>query len=119
VGSILIPYKQSAGIKYPGKLTYSHTWDCAFIEGEDAAIFSDLYAWLQRLVDDYDNTGDDDINVKTDIYLKMVSRDNSNTLTIRLVGCYPESIADIALAYDSEGNVVLPVTWSFDHWEKY
>jgi len=117
VGSIHIPYKQSAGIKVPGKLTYSHTWDCVFVEGEDKKVFEAIYAWLQAVIDDYDGVGDGDNEIKADVYLTLQATKGSITRKIKLVGCYPESLADVGVDYASEGTVRYSVTFSYDRWE--
>jgi len=118
VGKILLPYKQSAGVSYPGKLTYSHTWDCTFVEGEDKATWNIIYSWMQKVIHDKTNIGTGDILIKSDIYIKLLGTAGAETLKIRLVGCYPESTPDIPLSYDDEGNVMHPVTWSYDRWEE-
>ena len=119
VGEILVPYKQSAGVKYPGKLTYPHTWDCTFIEGEDKKIFDAIYSWEQQIINDVTNVGIGDILIKSDIYLKMLSTKGENYMNIRLIGCYPQDVGDIAVSYDDEASVMYPVTWSYDRWEEY
>ena len=116
-GSILVNYKQSAGVKYPGKLAYSHSWDCTFIEGEDAKIFDAIYDWKQQIVNDLTNTGISDLLIKTDAILKLVDRAGTVTRKIKIIGIYPEALPDVPLDYNSEGNLMLPVTWSFDRWE--
>jgi len=117
-GSLLIPYKQSAGIKVPGKLTYSHVWETNFVEGEDKKIFDIIHAWKQRVVHDKTNISLGDNLIKADIHLKMIATKGEETLKLRLVGCYPEMIADVPLAYEDERNVIYPVTWSYDRWEE-
>jgi len=117
-GSIHIPFKQSAGIKVPGKLTYPHTWETTFVEGEDKEVFSIIRAWRQRIINDKTNIGVGDNFIKADIHIKMIATKGEETLMLRLVGCYPEAIADIPLSYDDERNVLYPVTWSYDRWEE-
>ena len=118
VGAIHIPFKQSPGMKYPGKLTYAQTWDCTFVEGEDKKVFAAIHAWNQQVVDDFDNVGKGDIAIKSAIYLTMLSTAGDSTLKIKLVGCYPQEVGDVALAYGDEGPVNFPCTWSFDRWEE-
>jgi len=118
VGTIVVPFKQSAGVVYPGKLTYTHTWDCTFIEGEDKKVFNAIYSWQQKIVHDRTNLGVGDFFVKTDIYLTLLSTQGEKTMRIKLVGAFPSVRGDVALNYDDEGNVLYPVTWSYDHWEE-
>ena len=117
-GEILVPYKQSAGTKYPGKLTYDHTWDITFIEGEDKKMFDAFYSWVQKIVHDFDNVGDGDTEIKTDMYLQLLTTKQQPFQKIKLVGCYPQAIGNVDLAYDAENPVRYTVTFSYDRWEE-
>ena len=37
--TINIPYKQTAGVVFAGKLQYDHKWNATFIEGEDHIVY--------------------------------------------------------------------------------
>ena len=117
-GQILIPYKQSAGVVYPGKLSFPHDWDCTFIEGEDHAMFDIIYDWRQSIINDRTNIGTTDVAVKSDIYLKLLKTDGEESMKIRLVGCFPRVCPSVPLSYDDESELQYPVTWSYDRWEK-
>lgn len=116
-GGILIPYKQSAGIKYPGKLAYSHTWQVGFIEGEDAKVFDAIHAWNQLVVNDLTGISVGDDLIKTDLYFNQLSTKGNEYKRIKLVGCYPQEVSDVALEYGSEDAIRFLVTFSFDKWE--
>lgn len=116
VGEIVVPFKQTGGIKYPGKLTYSHSWTCEFIEGEDGKVFDAIYAWAQQIVNDYDGVGE--VDIKSDIYLKLLSTKGEETREIKLVGCYPQDRPDVAVNYGNEDVLRYTVTFSYDYWEK-
>ena len=116
-GTILVPYKQSAGINYHGKLTYSHSWTCTFIEGEDHKIHDAIHAWNQHIIDDLDNIGAGDTAIKTDIYLTLLTTKGDTYRKIRLVGCFPQDVADVDMSYDDENVVRFSVTFSYDKWE--
>jgi hypothetical protein len=116
VGKIHLPYKQTGGVEYPGKLTYSHSWACSFIEGEDRAMFDALYDWAQAVVND--KTGLGQAVLKTDAYLNLIDTDGTTSLKIKFVGAYLESIDEVALAQESENEIVYPAVWSYDRWEK-
>jgi len=118
LGEILVPFKQSAGIKFPGKYTVSHTWACTFIEGTDKKIFDALYAWKQAIVHDKLNVGGPDTVIKANIYLRLLDTKGSVYLKIKLVGCYPQEVDEVPLAYEDEDSIKYPATFSFDHWEK-
>ncbi len=117
-GSILIPYKQSPGVKFPGKLTMPHTWTCTFVEGTDRKIFDAIYAWKQAVVHDRLNIGGPDALIKSDIYLRLLDMQGSVSMKIKLVGCYPELTDDTPLTYENEAGVVYTVTFSYDRWQR-
>lgn len=114
VGSILLPYKQTAGIKYPGKKTYSHTWACTFVEGEDRAMWEAFYAAAQAVI--HDETGLGSWGIKRDIYLHLQDTDGTISKRIKLVGAYVESQEDIALSYEEESVILVAVSFSYDYW---
>ena len=112
---IHIPYKQTGGIQYPGKLTYSHHWDCTFVEGEDRAIFDAIYEWQNRIVNDY--TGIGSTNIKRDVYLHLIDVNGHVSQRIRMIGCYLKTKPAVALAMSSEERITYSVTFSYDSWE--
>ena len=114
VGSIHIPFKQTGGVKYPGKKTYSHTWSATFTEGEDRAMWDAFYAWAQSIIND--TTGIGAAVIKTDIYLHLLNTDGTVSKRIRLVGCYTESQDDVSISQDSEGEIQISITFSYDYW---
>jgi len=115
-GQIAVPYKQSAGIEFPGKLAYDHTWDVTFVEGEDRKIFDSIYAWLQNVVHDVDNVGLGDPGVKSDILLQLITTKGEEWMRIKLIGCYPLRVGSVDMSYNNESIVNFSVTWSFDSW---
>jgi len=115
-GSIAVPYKQSAGVQFHGKLAYSHTWDVTFVEGEDRRVFDSLYAWLQNVVHDADNVGAGDTGVKTDILFQLITTKGEEWMRLKLVGCYPMQISGVEMSYNSEDVIKFTLTWSYDSW---
>ena len=115
--SIVVPFKQTAGIKYPGKLVYTHSWAVTFVEGEDHRVFDTIHAWNQQVINDKSGIGAGDENIKTNLYFTQISTKGQESKKIKLIGCYPESVADVAVGYGDEGVMNLVVTFSFDSWE--
>jgi len=116
VGEILVPYKGTAGIKFPGKLTMSHSWVAVFIEGIDKKVFDTIYAWKQTVVNARTGVGGPDADIKSDIYLRLLDQQGNVFMKLKLVGCYPQAVDDVPIAYDDEANVMYNVTWSYDYW---
>lgn len=114
VGGILLPYKQTGGIKYPGKKTYSHTWSCTFVEGEDRAMWEAFYEAAQAIIND--ETGIGSWGIKKDIYLHLQDTDDTISKRIKLVGAYVESQEDIALSHEDETVILIAITFSYDYW---
>lgn len=117
-GEILIPFKQTPGIKFPGKLTVSHAWATTFIEGMDKKVFDAIHAWRQAIVHDRLGIGGPDIAIKANVYLRLLDTQGNVIMKVKFVGMYPQAVDDVPVAMDSEAAVYYSVTWSFDHWEE-
>lgn len=117
VGAIDVPFKQTGGIRYAGKLAYTHTWELQFIEGEDRKIFDAFYNWKQQVVHDRDGVSVGDENYITDVYLSLIQTRDSEWNRIKLINCYPQEVGQVGLAYNDEGAVIFPVTMAFTRWE--
>lgn len=117
VGDIEVKYKQTGGIRFPGRLNYSHDWQCTFIEGEDRQVFDAFYAWAQKIVHDSEGVGIGDTAIKSDIILSLVNSKGEEYSNIKLVGCYVKNVGEVSLSYNEDGTVIFPVTFSFDYWE--
>jgi len=115
-GEILVPFKGSPGIKFPGKLTMTHIWPAVFIEGIDQEVFDAIYGWKQYVQDARTGIGSPDSLIKSDIYLRLQNAADSVIKKFKLVGCYPQAIDDVPLAYDDEAVVMYNVSFSYDYW---
>ncbi len=117
VGAIHIPFKATAGIQFPGKVTYSHAWTCSFVEGTDGEVFAALHAWLQEISDSTTGIGGLDTEVKTNIFLNLLDQEGDIYRTIKIVGAFVQSIDDVPLPYGDDGEIKYNATFSFDRWE--
>lgn len=118
VGSILIPFKATAGVVFPGKVAFSHEWACAFVEGTDGAVFDALYQWFEEISEANSGQGNLDNSIKTDLYLSLIDQEGNVYRRIKLVGCYIKTMDDTPLPYGEEGAVMFNATFSYDRWEK-
>jgi hypothetical protein len=114
-GGILVPFKQTGGVKFVGKIAYPHSWDVTFLEGEDRAMLLTFYDWMNDIIHDRYFVGTADY--KIDIYLHLLNMDETVAERIRLIGCYPERMSDVNLAQESEDAIMVTVTFSYDRWE--
>jgi hypothetical protein len=113
-----VAFKQTAGVEYPGKLDYDHSWALEFYEGEDAKSFTAFHSWAQLIVDDYAGTGVNDPDLKTDLYLTLLTRaDGTSWKRIKLIGCFPKDMASIPVSWDNKDQIILKITMNFDRWE--
>jgi len=113
-GVINVPYKQTAGIVFAGKLNYSHKWSCSFLEGEDKSIWNALSSWQQTIVDGVAGVGVGDPFYKTDCYLNLLRVDGTTFMSLKLKGAWVQSVGDVALSYGVESIITYNVTFAFD-----
>jgi hypothetical protein len=119
VGAIVIPYKGTPGIVFPGKLNLDHTWSTTFVESAaDRKTFDALYAWHQSIQNVQTGLGGPDNTLKRNLYLKCEDQEGNVWLTIKLTGCYPQDVGAVALSYASQEQITFPVRWAYDRWEK-
>lgn len=71
-GEIIIPFKGTPGIKFPGKLTMDHNLAMTFIEGTDRKVFDALHGWSEAITSARTGIGGPDVAIKSDIYLRML-----------------------------------------------
>jgi hypothetical protein len=117
---ILIPFKQTAGVKFAGKEVYDHALPLTFIEGEDRATFDALYTWLQSIIHNRTGLGGGDTTIKKDIFLDLIDTDGTVSMRIKMMGCYPQDVGNVDLATADEGGsgMTFTCTFSYDRWEK-
>ncbi len=114
-GNIHIPFKQTAGVEFPGKITYPHVWAITFIEGSDRQVLHDLYSWMNQIIDD--KTGIGVLVTKVDMYCHLIDTTGATNGKYKMVGCWPEAINEVGLDWDSEAEINIPTSWRYDRWE--
>lgn len=116
--SIKIEYLGTAGFKVPGKMAMDQTWRLEFLEStQDKKTFTALYNWQQAIQSAKTGLGGPDPAIKTDLYFQALDQQGQTWLTIKLYGCYVESIGEISVSYGSNTSMTFPVTMSYDWWE--
>ena len=116
-GDILVPFKGTAGIKFPGKVIMTHSWPAVFLEGNDREVWDALYAWMQAIQNVRTGLGGPDSLIKADVYLRLLDQSGAVTSKIKLVGAYPQAVDEVPLSYDDESNIMYNATFSYDYWE--
>ena len=116
-GEILIPFKGTTGIKFPGKLTMSHTLTMTFIEGTDRKVFDALHGWSEAITSAKTGMGGPDVTIKSDIYLRCLDMQGNVWMTIKLIGAYIQVVDDVPLNYEDDTSIYYNATFSYDRWE--
>ena len=115
---INVPFKQTAGAVFAGKLTYTHTWECSFVEGEDHKIYDAIHDWQEDIVGENTGIGLGDPLYKTDAYITQLTTAGGNSLRLKLKGIWPQNIAVLPLSYENNTVAIYTVTFAFDSFEK-
>ena len=116
-GEILVPFMGGPGIKFPGKLVMTHIWPAVFIEGNDRATWNVVYPWMQAIQNARTGFGSLDADIKRDVYLRLIDQTGAVTNRVKLLGCYPQAVDEVPLAYEDEASIFYNVTFSYDTWE--
>ena len=116
IGQIKVPYRQTGGVAYHGKLVYGQTWDVEFIEGEDAAMFQEFTTGLSRVVDPLTGIGTPDYAMKAPVVMTLDSTDDFPYQTIQLFGCWVMGVGAIPLDMGSDKEIKVKATLSYDYW---
>jgi len=115
---IKIPFKQTPGVVVAGKLEYSQTWKCTFIEGEDKKVLDALQSWQQKIVDNLTGIGVGDPLYKSDVYLTLITTAGAIYTKIKLKGAWVQAVDTVGLSYDAgDGTIKYSCTFSYDSWE--
>jgi hypothetical protein len=117
-GEIVIPFKQTAGIKVAGKLKYDQQFAVTFIEGEDKKVFEAVQSWQQLIVNNVTGIGVGDPFYKSDVYLTTITTAGATYMKIKLKGAWIQNIGKVAMSYATDGTVSYGVTFAFDTWEE-
>jgi len=116
-GEILLPFRATAGVKFAGKLVMSHSWPTVFVESTDKKVFTALHSWSEAITNAETGIGLPDVSIKANIYLRLMDVADVIYQKIKLVGCYPQKIAETPIAFDNEGAIMYNVDWSYDWWD--
>jgi hypothetical protein len=113
-GEIHLDYKSSQGINLPGRVRFPQKLACTFIESEDSAIWNAITEWRKKITDPIEGNCDGDVNIKSDIYLNLITQNDSEWLKLKVIGAYPSEIADATLDNDTDAVITFSVTFTYD-----
>ena len=123
MGAAEVPYKRIGSVPFPGdKLTFGEMTSIIIID-EDLNAYTEMYNWMQRLVEtDYQTPGDrTETNPPStaDITVSVLSSHNNQTRQIRYLDCIPTLLGDISFEATT-GDVeflTFPVSFRFSYFE--
>jgi hypothetical protein len=115
-GKIVVPFRGTGGVSYPGKEVYTHTLPVTFNESEDRGSHAELYAWSQLIQNTLSGVGVGDALIKRNVDLQMINKDGAVAETYKIWGCYLENIQEVPLQQDSDTHIIISATLSFDFW---
>lgn len=116
IGQIKIPYRQTGGAAYHGKLQYGQTWDVTFVEGEDAAVFQEFLRGLSRVVDPATGLGLPDNVLKSPVIMTLDDVTDAPYQSIELIGCWVMKVHALPLAMKNDTEINVTASLSFDYW---
>lgn len=99
-----------------GKLNYSHTITMTFLESADRKILDAFYNWRKLVTNPETGAGVAPSEYKTDIYISLLNTKGEEVVKIKLMGCYPQEMGEIALDMATNEIIRPTVTFSYDRW---
>jgi len=117
-GVITVPFQQGPALQIPGKLTYPHTWDVVFVEGEDSLVMSSFYGWAQQMVNDQTNiAGGDFADISTTALFQLISADGSTvTSGYTFNSIWVQKIGQVGVDYENQAIIKIPITFQYQSW---
>jgi len=120
---IEVPYKRISSIPFAGdKLTFGELTAMIIVD-ENLNAYTEMYKWLERTIEQQDNTPLYRTASKpptyADITLNILSSNNNKTRQIRYIDCIPTSLGDMTLE-STAGDVsfiTFPASFRFSYFE--
>jgi hypothetical protein len=98
-----------------GRIPGPRSWTTTFAEGTDVQVIQRVDSWQKVVYDPETGVQASRADYKRTATIELYGNDKVVTLTRRLVGIWPQSMAEMAFDKASSENVTLDVTWSFDY----
>ena len=104
-------------LKMAGSRTFDD-WTTMIINDTDFRIRNDLEKWSNAINEHSANTGLTNTNdYFADMVIEQLDRDGSVLKKYDFRGCWPKTIAAIAVGYESEAIEEFECTWAVQYWE--
>ena len=104
-------------LKMAGSRTFDD-WTTMIINDTDFRIRNDLEKWSNAINEHSANTGLTNTNdYFADMVIEQLDRDGSVLKRYDFRGCWPKTVAAIAVGYESEAIEEFECTWAVQYWE--
>lgn len=116
VGQISIPYG-GRNIKIAGERQYGD-WSTTVMNDEGFIVRNAVESWIDIINQRTTNFRAFPSEYKVDLTVAQYSKKGPPLKLVKLVGCFPTAISEIALDWASADAIEeFSITWSYDYWE--
>lgn len=105
-------------LRYAGRANYSHSWQVTLIETRDVGTRDMLRRWQKISRNWQTNTGSYKDVYSTTVELVLYDDIPLEVKSLKLVGCWPETVDDSAVDNSTSAAVTTGVTFSYDFIEE-
>ena len=118
LGEIAVPFR-GRNIYVSGDRPAPDTWSTTFYNDTDFMIRNAMERWNNGINDFANNTGvTSPSDYQTDLTVEQLDRDDTVLKTYILRACFPQSIGQVDLSYDTTNALEeFEVTWRYQHFE--
>ena len=104
-------------VKIPGDIVYGDL-STTIINTEDYSVRNAIEVWMDKINSHTDNTGFSNNNDwVADVDLQQFSKDGESLLTYAFIDCWPTTLAEIPLSYDTASDIEqFDVTWAYNYY---
>ena len=104
-------------VKIPGDMVFGDL-NTTIINNESFSIRNDIDRWMERINTHVGNIGySDNESWVGELTLTQYSKDGDSLMTWKFIDCWPQTVAEIALSYDTASDIEqFDVTWAYNYY---
>ena len=102
---------------HPTKNKFPHSMPVTFEEGMNGVILQTFTNWFNAWLDEKDGSSQGESVVKVDAITRLLNHQNEVVKQGHVFGFFVETMPDIALSYEADGLLQIPVTFGYDYWD--
>ena len=116
IAAVEVPYF-GRNIKLAGNRTFAE-WSTTVINDEDFSVHSGMVNWMNLINGHSSNIQSvPNTDYQADATVRQFKKDGSLAKEVKIVNCWPSSLGQIELAWDSNDTIEeFEVTWQLDYW---